>query len=66
VGLLREPREGKSKPEEGKSKPGGRKIQAKGSKIQALSFRESSLFKGLRRPLTPFRHFIFFGPSLAK
>src|SRR5271166_1133576 len=32
---------------ERKSKRGGRKIQA-------FSFRELSLFKGLRRPLTPF------------
>jgi hypothetical protein len=52
---VREAGEGKSKQEEGKSKPLGRKIQARGSKIQALSFPELSLFKGLRRPLTPFR-----------
>jgi hypothetical protein len=49
--------EGKSKPKEGKSKLWGRKIQASGSKIQAFSFRESSLFKGLRWTLTPFRDF---------
>jgi hypothetical protein len=45
------PREGKSKPKEGRSKPSGRKIQARGKELQALSFRESSLFKELRRAL---------------
>jgi len=40
-------REAKSKPGEGKSKPGEEK-----SKV--FPFRESSLFKGLRRALTPF------------
>src|SRR5208282_6056258 len=41
---------GKENPslKEGKSKPWERKIQASGRKIQGLSFRELSLFKGLR------------------
>jgi len=51
---------GKENPSQGRENPSLREGKSKpfGRKIQALSFRESSLFKGLRRPLAPF---VFFG-----